>query len=246
METCSQIKSTSKYTIPESKSPSSIFLILTIDKKQSLSDGHSQMKPTFIFFLSFKPVFPCVCCEIRSLQKQSVHFRQTFPIHRHNSYRRPPQPNPDSRLQACMQESPKKSYKKHSFTPNKQIHSKLKSVIHFSGVVPSPSFAGYITPPQKNYDVQTQEANQNQASSSPILMKIQYRALQHKHNAQSSLPWPRTRIYLVITMVRPPMRSRCTKSFVFSVQGFFPKKKSHQKKKRKISKFSWKITNHRT
>lgn len=118
-----QIKSPSKYTIPKSKSPSGVFQVLTIHKKLSLGNSHSLVKPAFIFFLSFKPVFPCICCKIGSQQKQSIDFRQTFPIYRHNSHRRPPQPNPHSGLQTCMLKSPKKSYKKHSFTPNEKIHS---------------------------------------------------------------------------------------------------------------------------
>lgn len=237
VKTSSEIKTTSKNRITESKSSSCIFQILTINKQKTLRDCYHQVETTGIFLILFQPMFPPIGCKIGSKQQQCVHFRQSPPLDRHNTQGRPTHPQLNSRLKGPMKERPKQSNKKHPFRPNKQIHSQLKTALDFSSVKSRPSFTKNITPPQKSAITQAKKGNQNKTSPSTILMKIQHRRKQNPHQSKSSQPRPRTRIYLVIPVMRPP-GSVCRKRtlmFLLKIKMFFLKNRCHLKKKESTS-----------
>lgn len=202
VKSCGQIETTSKHAVTKGKGPSSIFLILAIHKELSQNNSKLLLESALILFPAFNPMLPCIGCEERCQLLKSVDFRLSFPIHRHNSYRRPVQSNQSSWLQTGMQKSPKLPNKEDGFAPNKVIHSLLKSTTNFPSMIACTSFSCHITPPLSGHCNQPEKTQACQSRSSTILVKKQNRTLQPKHQSHSSLPRPRARVHQMIPMMR--------------------------------------------
>jgi hypothetical protein len=203
VESSSQVKGTSKDRVTKGKRSSSILKVLTENKEKSQRDGNRQLDFAKIFVSIVHPMFRCICSEIRSQQQLCVGFRKTCPFNRNNSQRRPSHSQLNGRHQSSVQESPQQSNKKHSFTPNKLKHSLMQSIFYLPSVIPENTFTVHVTPPQTRGIYQTTQGCNHNSRSSSKLVKTQ--------NQRSSLPQktlpsqsrPRTRIYQMVSMMRP-------------------------------------------
>jgi hypothetical protein len=78
----------------------------------------------------------------------------------------------------------------------------MKSILNFACMVIKRTFTGYITPPQTSNISQTRKCLSQNSTCTCITMKKQYTRYSQPQNTQSGQERPRTRVYLVISMVR--------------------------------------------
>ena len=215
VKTSCQIKSASIYSITKGKRCRCIFNILAIHKQSSLSNGHSQIKAAKIFLSGIKCMLCCVCSKVRRLQNQSICFRESCPMKRNNSQRRPRHSNLNSRHQCSMHKSPQKSNKKHCLRPNKQHHPLMKTIFYFSCMETKNTFTNNVTPPNTCSISLTNQCCTLKSPCTRILMKKQNQRNSLPLNTESCQCRPRARINKMVPMMRS-IPSCCLHTFFLS------------------------------
>lgn len=230
VKTSSQVKSTPINCVTKSETCRSVFYILTVHKKCTLSNCYLQISSTQTFFIVVQRMFRCICSKVRCLQNQGVCFGLTRPMQRHNTYRRPCHTNLNSRHQSSMHKCPLQTNKKDCFTNNKKKHSKLLSSCNFSSMAIQYSFTSYITPPLTCSISKARQCQSLNCTCTRILMKKKNQRNSQPQDTKSSLGRPWTWIYDMVSMMRPRINS-CLHFFLLSKKNisciFIFNKKSH-------------------
>lgn len=244
VESCTQVKLTSKYGITKCKLSSSILQILVERKQPSQTNSIDQHISRFCIISCIQCIFSIVLTKVGLSQQHCVQGWSTSPVYRYNSNWRPSHSNSYSWHQCLMQESPQQSNKKHCFANNKQNHSQIKSIFNFGSMTAIQSFTNYITPPQTLSISQENNLGKQYSSTSSIFVEIKYQSqCQGKHTKTCKLR-PRTRIQQMIRLMwntRTRTLKRfclmCYQTFIIRIIQFVLKKFKHKKKTKNFFTF---------
>jgi hypothetical protein len=119
-------------------------------------------------------MFCSISSKIRCLQNKCICFRQSSPMKRHNTNRRPRHTNLNCRHKRSMHKSPLQTYKESSFTYNKLYHSELLPIFYFSCMAIESTFTAYISPPHTCSISQAGKCHCLNSTSTSITMKKHY------------------------------------------------------------------------
>lgn len=201
VESCTQVKLTSKYRITKCKLRPTILQVLVERKQPSKTNGIDQHVSRFCIISCIQCIFSIVLTKVRLCQQNSVQGWSTSPVYWNNSNWRPSHTNSYGWHQCLMQESPQQPNKKHCFTDNKQNHSQIKSIFNFGSMTAIQPFTDYITPPQTLGVSQENQLGKQYSSTSGIFVEIKHQAqCQSKHTKTCKLR-PRTRVQQMIRLM---------------------------------------------
>lgn len=206
-----KVESAPENRVTKSKRSTCVLQVLAVQEQYTQTNSGCQMQTNRFHVSSVYSVFSSISCKIAPQQKLSISFGQPKHFYRNNTKGRPAHTDLNSRHQCPVQEPPQLSYKKHSFAPNKQHHTKMQSSFHFSSVETENTFTTYIAPPQGRSIRQAQKCKNTNSGSTCVLVKHQYHRSSQPQKTQPSQNRPRTRINQMIPMMGPTssMASGC-------------------------------------